>query len=78
MTDDARQSSLSENLKQGAQGSLVEEKAFEKSRLEHCIRLYNAENSRRDGFEKTAQYYSSASRIATRHTLQTCNANDWR
>jgi hypothetical protein len=31
--------------------------AFEQSRLDHCIRLFNEENSRREGFDKTAQYY---------------------
>lgn len=35
------------------------ELAFEKSRLDHCIRLFEEENSRREKFEKTAQYYLS-------------------
>jgi hypothetical protein len=30
---------------------------FEQSRLDHCIRLFNEENSRRERFDKTAQYY---------------------
>ena len=57
MSDDAKQSFLSEDSKQKVQLSSEEKTAFEKSRLEHCIRLYNQENSRRDGFEKTAQFY---------------------
>lgn len=58
MTDEAKQSFLSEDSKQKVRLSSEEKTtAFEKSRLEHCIRLYNQENSRRDGFEKTAQFY---------------------
>ena len=40
-----------------APARLDEQIAFEQARLEHCIRLFSNENSRREVFEKTAQYY---------------------
>jgi hypothetical protein len=57
MTDEVKQSSPSEDSKQKEQLNSDEKTVFEKARLEHCIRLFKEENSRREGFEKTAQFY---------------------
>lgn len=39
------------------QKEIISNVDFEQARLEHCIRVYNEEKIRREGFDKTAQYY---------------------